>query len=444
MKQTSIDALKTAFVQMSAELVSHPLGTEDFWQHHRGPSGWQGKVIQRPSWRTIHLTNREAHDRICETLGSVLGADYPDHMRRFGTASSNGVLQPHMILGSLVTAGYERFGSFVLDDAQIDALTAEAVAFFDKPTASLRLLAPVLNMRGPPNVPPVSFPGDYVLRPITDEEFTAIYGGSPLFQYRGFPLRAPEFVFVHDLEIAKVVGGSFEERLADPISKSAEMALDRCMLALSSFKHSGPVGYDGIRVEARELAFGIGFGGLTTFPPEHIPYSDYPLSPEEVPQLQAHAARFEDIHSALAMACQRLLDASRRLRPRDAILDAAIGLESILLNEIGEPQRGENRFRFSINYASLVPTPDRFEAYRTARSLYDLRSTIAHGTEPGGRCKFAGKEMGIDEVSQLARRMLHGTVSRFMQNGAAPDFINEGYWTKRVLGLPEPALKRER
>jgi hypothetical protein len=169
MKQTSIDALKIAFAQTLAALVSHPLETEEFWVHRRGPSGWQGEMIQRPSWRSVHFTSREAIDRICNDLGAVLGEDYPDQMRRFGIASLNGVLQPQMILGSLVTAAYERFESFALDGAQVDALTAEAVAFFDKPTASLRLLAPVLNMSGPLDVPPIYFPRDYVLRPITVE-----------------------------------------------------------------------------------------------------------------------------------------------------------------------------------------------------------------------------------------------------------------------------------
>jgi hypothetical protein len=63
--------------------------------------------------------------------------------------------QHHVILGQLVEEAYQRFKSFALNGAQIDAVVTEAAAFFDKPTVCLRLLAPVLSVRGARDIPPI-------------------------------------------------------------------------------------------------------------------------------------------------------------------------------------------------------------------------------------------------------------------------------------------------
>jgi hypothetical protein len=101
------------------------------------------------------------------------------------------------------------------------------------------------------------------------------------------------------------------------------------------------------------LAFGAGFGIHQLWGNQHVPFGRYDLTPDDAPKPEAYAKLFANIHPTLEMACQRLVDATRRTKPRDSIVDAVIGLESILLVEIGEKYRGEARFRFSLNHAFL-------------------------------------------------------------------------------------------
>lgn len=272
------------------------------------------------------------------------------------------------------------------------------------------------------------------MRPLTDEEFTLIYGGNPIFRGSNRLLNFPDFVFVREIEVPKVIG-SQPSMSDDPVWKPTQELLDRCVLALSSFKDGGPVGYDGLRVRAAELTFGAAFGIQQLWGNEHVPFGRYDLTPDDAPKLEAYAKLFENIHPTLEMACQRLVDATRRTKPRESIVDAVIGLESILLVEIGERYRGETRFRFSLNYASLFRTADRKSAYYTARDLYDLRSQIVHGGEPKEKVKIDDKDMTLYEIAALARSVLRETLTKFMPNSAKPDFLANGYWVTRALGL---------
>ncbi|MGC1686467.1 MAG: hypothetical protein WA734_12665 [Candidatus Acidiferrales bacterium] len=166
---------------------------------------------------------------------------------------------------------------------------------------------------------------------------------------------------------------------------------------------------------------------------EHVPVGRYDLTPEEAPKIEAFARLFEGIHSTLEMASQRLVDSARRTKARDSIVDAVIGLESILLANTGD--RTELRFRFSLNYAALFPKEEREEAFYTARSLYDLRSGIAHGSSPREKVEINDKMMTLSEAATLARSVLRKTIAIFMSNSKSPDFMKEGYWVVKELGL---------
>lgn len=435
MEQKSVDAIRTAIRSLLAALAETPIPQEGEWVYQRNAAGnWQGSFVARPGSYSLLAPHQALVDRLSAELGPVLTTEYPDHMRMIGFGMSSGIIQPHMIIGRLAHEALQRFGTFSITDAQLDQLLTEAAGFFDRPNICLRLMAPVLNVHGSREVPPIAFPGGIVMRPLTDEEFTDLYGGNPVFRGTRSLLNFPDFVFVREIEIPKMIG----ERpgaAADALWKPTQDLLDRCILAISSFKDGGPVGYDGVRITAAEMAFGAAFGTQQLWGNEHVPNGNYQLSPEEAPRLETYAQKFGDIHSSLEIACQRLVDATRRTKPRDSIIDAVIGLESILLVEIGERQRGETRFRFSLNYASLFPAAERRDAFNTARDLYDLRSAIAHGGQPKEREKVNGKEMTLNEIAPLARSVLRLTLSKFMDNPAKPDFLADGYWVSKALGL---------
>ena len=327
MKQTSLDAIRTAISSLLAELTKAPIPREGHWIYQRGAAGnWQGSFVQRPGTYSLLMPHETLVDRLSEDITPVLNTRLPRSHALDRNTDEFRNLQPRMIIGGLAHQALRRYGTFAISDVQLEQLLAETAAFFDRPNIRLRLMAPVLNVHGPREVPPISFPGGIVMRPLTDEEFTDICGGNPIFRGSSRLTNFPDFVFVREIEIRKVIG-TRPDIIDDPLWKPTQELLDRCVLAISSFKDGGPVGYDGVRITPAELAFGAAFGGQQLWGNEHVPSGHYQLSPEEAPRLEAYAQQFEDIHPSLEIACQRLVDATRRTKPRDSIVDAVIGLE---------------------------------------------------------------------------------------------------------------------
>jgi hypothetical protein len=434
MKNNSLNAIRTAFKIELKELQKIPeLPEEGHWEYRRDAAGgWGGRFVPKPSFINLHVLRR--HDKVPTGIEDALKKDYPEYLQLVGTPLSQGLLQPDSILHALAYEAHTRFGTFVLTDAQIETILADVSNFFDRKMVRLRLYAPALNLYGPREIPPITFPGKIILRPTTDEECTRFYGGNPIFQIRQRPIGLPDFVFVKEIDVPKIFG-SHDGVQEDKIIKPFQEGLDFCMFALSTFKDAGAVGYDGIHITSAEFTLGFGFAGQQVYGSEHIPLSRFDLTPEEAPKIGAHAKALEGIHSTLEMASQRLVDSARRTKLRDAIVDAVIGLESILLANTGD--KTELRFRFSLHYASLFSKGERKDAFYTARDLYDLRSTIAHGSPLKEEAKINGKTLKIGDVATLVRSVLQKTISIFMSNAKNPDFMQEGYWLSKELGFEE-------
>jgi Apea-like HEPN len=435
MKEASSKAIKIAFEAELARLRKiEKLPEESHWEYHRGAgSTWNGKLVSKISFMEL-FAHREVDSSVAD-VEAALQKDYPEHLKVIGTFMSAGVLQSQGIPLRLAVDGYKRFGTFALTGEQIEAILADVSRFFERTTVRMTLYAPALNISGPPETPPITFPGGFTMRPITDEEFNQFYGGNPIFQTRQRPMGFPEFVFAKEIEIPKVIGSydhMSEGMRNDPIAKSQE-GLDLCILALATFKDAGPVGYDGIWIIPSELTLGSAFGTQHRFGNDHVPFGRYDLAPEEAPKIEVHAEAFDGIHSTLEMASQRLVDSARRTKPRDTIVDAVIGLETILLANTGD--RTELRFRFSLHYALLFAKADRKAAFLTARDLYDLRSTIAHGSKSKAEVTINGKTMTLVDAATLARSVLRKTIDIFIPNPTIPDFMKAEFWTPKELGI---------
>ena len=434
MKQATAIAIRSALTATLAELAKiEEFPQEGHWEHHRAATGgWSGQMVPKLSFLSLLRSPyfREDKSQIAE-IKSALQRDYPNYLKLVGTPLTMSVIQPVGILMTLVQEAYDRFGTFELTNEQIETVVEDALTFFERETVRLRLYAPAIGPHGPADTPPMKFPGDVVLRPTTDQEFTDFYGGNPILQVRPGRLVFPDFVFVKEIEIRKAFG-EHSPTQEDPVLKPFQEGLDRCIIALATFKDSGAVGYDGIWVTPAELTLGL-FGRGHYFGNEHVPLSHYEISREEASQIEAHAKALEGIHSTLEMASQRLVDSTRRIKARDALVDAVIGLEGILLANIGE--RTELRFRFALHYALLSLSKDRKSAFNTARDLYDVRSTIAHGSAIDREVKVGGKTMPLTEAATLARSILRQTISIFAPNGKHPDFMKSDYWISKALSL---------
>jgi hypothetical protein len=254
-----------------------------------------------------------------------------------------------------------------------------------------------------------------------------LYGGNPIYQQHQAPINFPNFVFEKHLALPKLVGDKHE--FDTEVLKDEYEELDRCLLALASFKeNNGAVGYDGIRLFPKDLTLGLVGASSYHYRNEYVPMGHYTINAEDIAALVEHAKLFKNIHSTLEIACQRLVDAGQRAKPRDSIMDAVIGLESILLTDAGDPKyRGELRNRFSMNFSTIVPN-GRLDAFRLARDLYDLRSAIAHGGSIERQVKIGGKDMTIIEASNLAKETLRKTIQSFKDHPDKPRYLAENYW----------------
>src|SRR5262249_15860472 len=154
---------------------------------------------------------------------------------------------------------------------------------------------------------------------------------------------------------------------------------------------------------------------------------------------------FSDLHLSLEVACSRLGDAETRLQPRDAIMDAVIGLEAILLAQAGKEQyRGEMRYRFSLNYSILFQSPDdRPPHLYAARSLYGLRSTIA----PGGQVKepvaVGPDRLTLHQAAEFACGILRASIKRFLPGGKSPEYLGPDYWEDAYFGEEVEGKRRQ-
>ena len=207
-------------------------------------------------------------DSLASGIETAFVQDYPEHLRLSGTAFALGPLRSSEVLRHLAFDTYRRFGTFAPTDEQIESLLANVSEFFDRKSFLVQLYSFALNLFGPRSTPRIVFPGRIVLRPTTDEECTKFYGGDPIFGMQR-PISFPDFVFVKEIEVPKVIGTYPDND--EPLSfRSYEEELDLCILALATFKEGGAVGYDGVRIASRELALGPGstariFTGMSMF-----------------------------------------------------------------------------------------------------------------------------------------------------------------------------------
>ena len=110
----------------------------------------------------------------------------------------------------------------------------------------------------------------------------------------------------------------------------------------------------------------------------------YGLNPQVAQRLKDAWPRLRNIMEStdhyLRLPAQRLFDAGQRLRPDDAIIDYAVGLESLLTARV----RDELRYRFSLRGATILTWEggNKRDVFDQLRDFYDTRSSIIHGGNP--------------------------------------------------------------
>lgn len=343
------------------------------WRRNEQGS-WSGHQEPRLSLLPLLVNKAVDWDGLGKQVEQAIHEHYPEYAGLVGTTSARGQLIGSHVLQKMVWQLWHRHQTFAVDDEAIHQLLSEFAAFFDQPTIRMAILAPLLHFRMDKATGAIPLPGGLTIRHLTDEEVSNIVGGpvtmlAVLPGWRGHSM--PECALTGEFDEPKITGDV--EVAESPAFAKAEADIARAMLALRTFK-AGRVGCDGIRLTPRffvPIAFGMMISGT-----EHVPFGNYQLSAEEVTPLREHAtAIFANLHSSLDVACSRLADAELRLQDRDRVIDAVIGLEAILLAELGKGKKeyvGESRFRFALNYSTLFAASpaEHYQAFLLARGMF--------------------------------------------------------------------------
>ncbi len=364
---------------------------------------------------------------------------YPRLRECVGTPSTGYLrMDSRGLVISLLYRLREEFGTWNLSNEQIVEQVEKLFQGLDLVSVRLRCRSPLLNFEIKNYSVPLKFAACGVtLRRFTDDEYNDIRADDRSWVVPRHSLYIPPD-YLLEKTVDEPVTSNPEYLKYSEVDSEVRTCFDRILLALRTFK-SGAVGRAGIRIEPID-AYPLVKKGCTRFGgEEYVPLGTYELSANELESFQEHVEHFLDSNplSGLESACRRLSSASIRRDHNDKLLDAVIGMESILLAATGNEQyRGELRFRFSLHYALVFCNREsKKEEFEFARKLYDLRSRIAHGeTIPRADINVAGgigKRPG--EIAKQAVETLRRMVKKCLQNGWCEEIKQPEFWQRALF-----------
>ena len=149
------------------------------------------------------------------------------------------------------------------------------------------------------------------------------------------------------------------------------------------------------------------FGGWRGFPPAWWGGATSALDVGIERHLQDRVAQVERLGDAFNVVLDRYESAVMKLVPDERLIDATIGLETLLVG--GSGSSTEVTFRFALTGAWLladVPA-ERSETYRLLNELYGRRSDIVHGNLTRKRkLPLYPQEVAVDLLRRLLLRVL--------------------------------------
>lgn len=419
-------------------LVGQHVTRYQVWEK-QGESSWHGKFEERPD---IGKAFAEADQQIKEAAGAF-GRSFKAHHPEYdgmvgirGTHSNWRNNQPQLVQGALGHL-WRRHHTFQLGDAEVDAVVEEFAAFVDSPTIRLLFQTQLLNFRTVTDS--LDFPGGLRVRRLSEEEVSSYHGGpiETLGFIRPRSSSMHEFVIEGEIDEPKLLGDNHPAGVM--LAERVKTVLDKAILVFRTFKE-GHIGYDYVHFKPlRFCPLPLGARGAGDL---YVPFGSYSFGTEEVEPLGNHARLiFACSETAMEMACSRLADAEHRNRPQDRAVDAVIGMEALLLAGLSkEDRRGELSYRFSMRYAALFGSPEeRYAAFRTARDLYNLRSTIAHGSAVEGVHRVGDeKQLSLPEAAKRAASALRLVIRRFLPEAKSAPYKKPEFWDRALFGLAEP------
>jgi hypothetical protein len=428
-RQAFAAAIKTA---ISAVGESPKTRQEPHMVWKRQQNGWGGSYENAEhldfSWdRGVEWEN------IGSDLQRELETSHPEHLPLAGTMiGGQFAMSAGRMLAAAVATLWAKRRSLRVESAEIDAIIEDYSQFFASHEVEMSFVTPIINLRSP-IAQPIAVDETLSMRALTDDEMTALYGGSVFGMRLWNSFSMDDWGFVGTIRVPKLTGnqGDFG---SDTSLSALQAKLDRVTMGLRTFK-GDPIGYSAVLFG---YTHGLPIAGAPWrgFGHEYVPLGNYSLTQEDLPELASHLALMRKPHAAVEAAAARLSSSSLRLSPRDKIIDSVVGLETLLLASVGNAQyRGELRFRFALHYA-LLQTADQRKAFQAARQLYDLRSALAHGGTIPETARLDESDIPIGAVAARATEMLRETIRAALPSGDKLRYADPEFWQELYFSHP--------
>jgi hypothetical protein len=434
-----------ACLRLAVDVVRRePIGSEPDCQ------GW--RQTEEGHWETVPLVGHPYSaglrrlDMEMERVSRDIEAAIKNHSPALlgasisaGKIGHSGNFNLHHLVPTLTQRILREHGPDV-EDAVIAETVNTLAKTFETKKIRAEFLVPLFGVDIDKQLGSIKLGDNLVLRRLTDDDATYLYGNDSRINGDAFGIWA-SVVAVGEFEQEFLVGQSHQAR--DGL-KEAEERILTVLRAIAVYGDAGiGKGIVWVRPLVPSLVEGsirgrMGYGWLR----HPIHRSPLILEADDVPALKALIHRLvKPIYPALQVACDRLLDSSRRDRPLDSIVDSVIGLEALLVGD----KNPEKSFRFALNYAFLGndKSAEGRERFQKAAMLYNLRSELVHNGAVAKTHSFRGQEYSTEELATLSRDMLREVIKTCLSIEGVPDTKDErkfwkDYWQNRYFGESTP------
>lgn len=373
------------------------------------PTSYQINLAKRKGIRTSRefitaLQNTPSFIKLQKSLND----NQPEISRGFIVKNMGFAISLHEII-SQVAKSLDRQKNGTLEDW--GSTLEEIDQILKTREAEIVLLSPVEGLMAPELTRSLNLGQNVFLRPLSDEEIESIFSHDVLSMH--YPVAGSIDLPRFALEIKFKSPISFDDTwdsANDPV-QAARIALTEAHRALNIFKSGGAqISFTKIRYAHYALPNASTY---TTMPTTKFP-ARYTLGVDEFCSLEEMSLLLKAAtYPGLEVACDRLHDAELRINPRDALVDACIGLEALLLSA---ESKTEISYRMAMNFSTLQQPSTKKDAYRKMRDIYSARSKIVHGAKLSQEYKINGKTCSVHEVATIAKESLREAINVFLKD----------------------------
>lgn len=368
-----------------------------------------------------------AADGVCaetEAAFARFGPSPENRLLSFGPLGSYAVLDPLQLFNNVVRLSPADLSEVAAVETALKTIAKE----LERTTIRCEIYAPLLGVSLSADTP-VRFPKGLLLRATTVDDINRWHDNA---QRQAF---IPSAAFSIELEFLRSAGA--DDMPTDGLEEIRASIVD-ARRAMAIYK-KGRIG--GGDIHMRAIDSRVMTAMLTRGSIDGTNHGSYTLSAQDVVALTEMACTLgKPAWPQLGFAIERLGEAEERSNTRDAILDAVIGLETLMT--AGSDREGL-RHKFSVHLAALIPVEQPAERRRRfveAYDLYGIRSKIAHAGVNAPEYEIAGDKLTANAVADRARALLRATIIRMLKldniptTGKKRDEFWDALWPDLLFG----------